>query len=383
MITAKDQSVPILMNHVTRNNLKVLGTGTVTVDITGYFRGGRGPAEYELTPPAVADDTVFASDSLFKAELDKETGMLTIKAGSATETLEAVAYTTGETVTFKATDADKISTANVELTVKANREPTYEAGAVIVTVGAQAATDGGRDGLDSMGKKTTIQPNPVCAMFATCVYTFALNTTPDPDTATFQANLEAAAGDGNPVTFVTDDDIKGLMFSIVSHDENVQASASDNTITITGVKTTFDDDEADDHAEAAVTVKATDANGLSVERDLMVRVDTPPEIKSQFNSSYELPQGTDAVPVINDPRGHFKDAETPAITALTIKVATSDAQKVGLPTTYTDGVIPSGTETLSLIPRNQGSATITVTAEDARGQTAVQTFTVTVKAAGS
>jgi hypothetical protein len=376
--TGKDTTVPILWNHLTRNTLKVLGTGKAEVDIMEYFRGGKEPLAYELTPDENAlAGTVFATASVFTAELDKDTGVLTISARSATATLAETSYTTGEKVTLKATDADKAFVA-AELTIKANREPgipTDNDAIIELTVGTQNATDTMRDGLDDEGEMTTIQPNPVCATFGSCVFTIKLNDTDDNGNATFTPNVEGIApADNDRQVVVTDDDTTGMTFSVVSHDEQVQVSASGVTITVVGLKTTYDADTSAD-VPASVTIKATDANGLFTERDLAITVNTPPEVKSSFESSYSFPRDTDAAVVVVGVAGHFKDAENDT---LEIRVKTSDDQKVAIPDTYTDGVIPNGTADLSLTPVNIGSATITITAVDARGQMVEQSFTVAV-----
>ena len=179
-------AAPILLSHVTRNNQKVIGVQKEDVDITSYFRGGKDPVTYELVPPNADpthsdnEDTVFDNESVFKAEVNKDTGALTISARSATAAIVAASYTTGERVIFRAVDGDKIKSDSVDLMVKANREPTIvdanEPDAVIeLTVGMQNATDATRDGLDDKGKKLDTQPNPVCATFGSCVYSIKLN----------------------------------------------------------------------------------------------------------------------------------------------------------------------------------------------------------------
>jgi hypothetical protein len=376
--TGKDTTVPILWNHLTRNTLKVLGTGKAEVDIMEYFRGGKEPLAYELTPDENAlAGTVFATASVFTAELDKDTGVLTISARSATATLAETSYTTGEKVTLKATDADKAFVA-AELTIKANREPgipTDNDAIIELTVGTQNATDTMRDGLDDEGEMTTIQPNPVCATFGSCVFTIKLNDTDDNGNATFTPNVEGIApADNDRQVVVTDDDTTGMTFSVVSHDEQVQVSASGATITIVGLKTTYDADTSA-HVPASVTIEATDANGLSTERDLAVTVNTPPEVKSAFESSYSFPRAATETDVVFGVAGHFKDAE---MDTLEIRVKSSDAERVAFPSNYTGGVV-SGAN-LQVIPRNIGSATITVTAVDARGQMMEQSFTVRVTA---
>jgi hypothetical protein len=381
--------MPILVNHVTRNNVKVLGSDKVTVDITPHFRGGKEPIAYTLVDPGTDQQTgtVFLSTSVFAAELDKDTGMLTITARSAVATaVDPASYTTGETVTFKATDADDVSPAmNVTLTVKANKEPEFAADEVfMVGVGAQNATDPMRDGLDSKGKKTAIQPNPVCTTFGSCVYSIKLNDSGSGGNATYTPNLEGVAADDNRQVFIIDDDTAGMTLSVVAHDDHVQASASGAKVTITGLKTTWTatggGPTTPGHARAAVTIMAMDANGLSTERDIMVAVDTPPEIKSVFESTYTLTRNaandSAAKLVISNVRGSFKDAED---SALQIKVATSDDQRVGITAANVDEGFYTPDD-LNLIPLNVGSATITVTAVDDRGQMAEQKFTVTVKA---
>jgi hypothetical protein len=380
--TGKDTTVPILWNHLTRNTLKVLGTGKAEVDIMEYFRGGKEPLAYELTPDENAlAGTVFATASVFTAELDKDTGVLTISARSATATLAETSYTTGEKVTLKATDADKAFVA-AELTIKANREPgipTDNDAIIELTVGTQNATDTMRDGLDDEGEMTTIQPNPVCATFGSCVFTIKLNDTDDNGNATFTPNVEGIApADNDRQVVVTDDDTTGMTFSVESNDEQVQVSASGATITIVGLKTTYDADASPPaHVPASVTIRAKDENGLWVDRDLAVTVNTPPEVKSAFEAAYSFPRATAAATVIVGVSDHFKDAEGDT---LVIRVKSSDAEKVAFPDSYDDGMIPGGTTDLQVIPRNIGSATITVTAVDARGQMMEQSFTVRVTA---
>ena len=356
-----------------------------TVDITGYFRGGKEPVTYKLVPYNADpthqenEDSVFDNESFFTAEIDEATGVLTIAARSATAPVTpADLYTTGEKLRVKAIDADKIESEVEELFVKANRAPVVPGEdnppVVTLTVGSQDATDSMRDGLDAMGKKTTIQPNPLCVTFRSCVFTIAMDDTATPSTAMFTSNLEGAAASGQAVTIVTDDDVAGMMFSVVSNDEQVQVSASGATITIIGLKSTVKDGA---NVPATVTIKATDTDGLYVERDLSVTVDTPPEIESRFESSYSFTRSETAALVISNVRSHFKDAED---TTLEIRVKTSDARKVALPDDYTDGVMPASDENLELVVDNIGTSTITVTAVDDRGQMVEQTFTVTGKA---
>ena len=378
---------PILLSHVTRNNQKVIGAQKEDVDITSYFRGGKDPVTYELVPPNADpahednNDTVFDNESVFKAEVNKDTGALTISARSATAAIDAGSYTTGETVTFRAVDGDKIKSDSVNLMVKANREPTIVAAnqddAVIeLTVGMQNATDATRDGLDDKGKKLDTQPNPVCATFGSCVYSIKLNGATDTpsNAAIFLENPEG--GDNTDAQVVaSDDDTAGMTLSVVSHDEEVQVSADGTTLTVVGLKSTFSDDSDNTNDFASVTIKVIDADGLFVERDLAVIVDTPPEVKSTFESSYSFPRGNSAVNVVVGLAAHFKDVDD---ATLTYVVKSSDDAKVAFPTSYTDGGVDGAD--LQVIPRNIGSSTITVTATDGRGQTAEQSFTVRVTA---
>ena len=166
-----------------------------------------------------------------------------------------------------------------------------------------------------------------------------------------------------------------MTLSVVSHDEEVQVSADGTTLTVVGLKSTFSDDSDNTNDFASVTIKVIDADGLFVERDLAVIVDTPPEVKSTFESSYSFPRGSSAVNVVVGLAAHFKDVDD---ATLTYVVKSSDDAKVAFPTSYTDGEVEGAD--LQVIPRNIGSSTITVTATDGRGQTAEQSFTVRVTA---
>ena len=132
------------------------------------------------------------------------------------------------------------------------------------------------------------------------------------------------------------------------------------------------------HTPVPVRIKATDANGLWVERDILVMVDEPPTLSKTFTlqSAYTvtLPKA-DALVTGLDRFFDDKEDDPDDDAALTFKVASSNRAVAELPTT--DGIITVAD--LTLTGYAQGTSTITLTATDSRGQSVSTSFTVTVK----
>jgi hypothetical protein len=371
----------ILLN---RGELLTLGSATAVVDVTGYFRGGKQPVTYSIVVPtetdALAASVHAETGAIFKAVVDPATGQLTITAKTPRVVIAPVAkYEMGETVTIKATDADKIAAETVMLTIKANRAPT--AATVItdenaLTVGTQNAKDALRDGRhNTTAAVLATQPNPVCATFASCVFTIKLQDG-TASSATLTRYTEAATADDitglTATNVIMDDDTAGMTFSIVDYDATkVLASASGNKIMIGGVKSTWVGAPTNDHEPTTVTIMATDANDLTVEHEIPVTVDSAPTLSTKFlfESRYELTAGP-MRQIIVDVGEHFVDPDN-GTTALVYSV-TSSNHAVALPPATT-------TEALTM-RLGQGTATVTITATDQRGQTAKAEFVVNVKA---
>ena len=177
-----------------------------------------------------------------------------------------------------------------------------------------------------------------------------------------------------------------MTFSVVEYESAfVSASASDAKITISGIKSTWVADNTPDapnnvtpgHSSTPVRIKATDANGLWVERDILVQVDEPPTLSKTFTlqSAFvvTLPRA-DALVTGLDRFFDDKEDDPDDQAALTFKVASSNRAVAEIP----DNGIITGAD-LTLTGYSQGTSTITLTATDSRGQSVSTSFTVTVK----
>ena len=388
----------ILLNLRSASDLTI-GAATATVDVTGYFRGGKEPIAYTIVTPAVGvtppADSIHNPAAIFKATLDEDTGILTVAAKNPRAAVASAKLDTAETVMIKATDVDKIGADAVTLMIKANQAPIIPQGATafLVTVGIQNAKDAKRDGLNNTtgaALPAAQQPNPVCATLASCVFTIALNDAVDPGAAQYIEVLEGdgttAATPGTTVVVITDNDVKGTTFSVEEYESAfVSASASGAKITISGLKSTWVADNNPDpntttpgHQTTPVRIKVTDDNGLWVEREIMVQVDEPPTLSKtfRFNTAYEV-LTTQSTAFITGLDKYFDDKEDDPDTnaMLEFTVASSNRAVADIPT---DGELPAD---LALMGYGPGSTTITLTATDTRGQTVSTSFTLTVKQA--
>ena len=368
--------------------LDMLGSATAVVDVTGYFRGGKPPVTYAVVPttgqPSDRADTVDADDAIFKVVLDKDTGQLTVTAKTPRVVIDPAAkYMTGEKVTIKATDADKIAAAGtVMLTIKANRAPmaaSVIADAEALVVGTQNAKDALRDGRhNTTAAVLATQPNPVCATFASCVFTIKLQDGAAESNATLTRYDEAddataiAAMTATPV--IIDDDTAGMTFSIVEYDaKKVLASASGNKIMIGGVKSTWGMvNGSPGHVTTAVVIMATDSKGLPEEHEIPVAVDGAPTLSKThtFLNRYTFDPGQNDSVFGRNVGDYFDDMESDA--ALTYTITSSNHAVADPPD---DPLTQDGMLMMLLA---QGTATVTITATDPLGQTVKAEFVFNV-----
>ena len=328
---------PILLN--VRSTGQTISTSTVaTVDTTVYFSGGQEPILYGIVDATVMDGT---TGPFFTATIDPDSGVLTVKAKSGQTAAQSAQYGAGEMVTVKATDANKVTPVvgdnPVTLTIRANKAPTVDTNlAFAVTVGTQAAADAMRDGLDADGKALTGTdiPNPICAMFASCVFT--ITTTNAADTAVANASFDSEGEadvslTGDVAMVFSDDDVRGSTLSVVEYDAKyVTASATGATFTIGGVKSTFiadtnNDGTVDEHTPTPVRLRAMDANGLWVEFDVDVSVDGAPTLATthSLNAAYSIKTDQGTGSVVPNVSRFFTDVET-GVAMLTWKVTSSN-----------------------------------------------------------
>ena len=373
----------VLLNVRSTTDQTISTSTSATVDTTVYFSGGLEPITYEIVPSTDTDAADGTSGGFFTATIDKDSGVLTVKAKSAQTAAEIAQYGEGEMVTVKATDANKVTPANtVMLTIRANKAPTSASDLDFsVTVGTQAVADATRDGLDADGKAlaAAAKPNPICAMFASCVFTIDTGTG---DTAVANATftpLDVEGGSaGGAVTVFSDDDVKGSTLSVVEYDAKyVTASAMGATFTLAGVKSTFtndtdDDNEPDEHEATPVRLRATDANGLSVEFAVDVSVDSAPTLSKthQFNAAYSIETNHGTTAVIPGVARFFTDVETET---LTYKITSSNRAVAEVGDTPING--QGG---LVLESYAEGTTTITIAATDGRGQSVSDSFVLNV-----
>jgi hypothetical protein len=333
------------------------GNGTIgdappDADPSMYFSGGVPPIEYSVTrdmtdaetpalPPMVSDTfTLEVSDSdmlVFGIKKDVEAPSMGLNNEDPND------YTMGSQFTLKATDANGVAATKM-VHIMANRAPDrpdtlpeFE-----LTVGTQDAEDAER----KAGDGTLVSPK--CATFNVCTIT-PVTGDRDNDLAQFQ-----------------DESADKLTFSVVSV-SNGKASAmgTDDGIEVMGIE----------GGTAMVTVRAMDAGGLYVDTGLTVTIDGAPEVETPLPSSYEIEQNTQAVTIVDDLNGFFKDAEADADDNDNDNIsyeAESDTEA------FVTASIESDNDLSVTGVNHGGSATVTVTATDSLGQTVTQTTKVKV-----
>lgn len=311
--------------------------------MTTHFRGGYEPITYSTS----MEDQ---STSVFTGEIDKDTGMLTIKLRVATTTSPANQYelsttaTEANAITVTATDSEG-NTADRIVHVLTNKAPVADTPGTAwgVNVGTEVRAE---------------------KMVVACLATPA-----DVDDANtvHQCTVEGA-GSG----IFTDDNTNDFVLTVMSTSSKATVSADGKTLTITGLESTWDatlDTAA--HVPAEVMIRATDKGGLYAERTLQITVDGAPTVKSQIaNRTYE----DDGVAKVAARNIHlfFSDVETTlAATDVTTPAESSDAN---VATAAVNG------SNLEVTPLNPGTTMITVKIDESDGyeQAVSQTFMVTV-----
>ena len=334
----------------------------------GYFHGGVGPYEFEITGATDSDGTTpinltdTTADDL-TAEIDDETNLLKIKLvyTEGTTTFETADYVTGYTVALRAVDANN-ELAESSITIKPNRAP------VLVTGVAQADGD-----LSS--------PNDVYV-----IGTMAGEIDIDAGTDDNQPRVDGAASCSMfnmcELTLFSDDGDGALDVSVTSVTNGKYSwSVEDGKLTLTGLVSTWDEDAdpaADDPIE--VDVKAVDEDGLSLEVTFMLSVNALPTLSAaaaDVDTSVEFTLGATAGLSLITQAGAvalFEDPEGDDV------VATFESAN--------DSIITVDTSSGVVVPVSRGRTTITVTGttgvqstpdDDGLGQSAKIEYSVTVK----
>ena len=317
----------------------VIGPLPDPIDMSMHFRGGYEPVTY-------AAKMVDASESTFTGDIDPDTGILTIKLRDEddTETMNQYEIGTNPTqaneITVTAKDAES-NEAMMLVHVLANKAPVApQPGEVWATsVGTEMRAD----------KKVVVCQDEANAAIAAT------------DTA-HQCTVEAGASE-----FTDDGD---FVLSVVETSSMVSVSADGKKLTITGLASTWDadaDPAADDPAE--VMIRATDKNGLYVDRALEITVDAAPTVKRQIQNR-TIKDNAGATIVARNFVNFFDDDQSDLV-ATDISYEESDANTA---TATTNGA------NLEITPLNPGTTMITVTIEEPDGfeQKVSQTFMVTV-----
>jgi hypothetical protein len=318
----------------------VIGPLPDPIDMSMHFRGGYEPVTY-------AAKMVDASESTFTGDIDPDTGILTIKLRDEDDTDTMDQYMLSTT----ATEANAI-------TVTAKDDEGNEAMKMVHVLTNKAPVVAGQPndvwstsvGTEMRADKEVVvcQDEANAAIAAT-------------DTA-HQCTVEAGGSE-----FTDDGD---FVLSVVETSSMVSVNADGKKLTITGLASTWDadaDPAADDPAE--VMIRATDKNGLYVDRALEITVDAAPTVKRQIQNRTLKDEGM-AVDVARSIATFFADAETD-LGATDIGHESSDE---------TTATVSLESGNLQVTPLNPGTTMITVTATETSGyeQSVSQTFMVTV-----
>ena len=353
-LTERDtgKALVILINDGTSaTNTAVIGTLPGPIDMSAQFRGGYAPIKYSHSMnPATNNTSTFEVD-----KLDPDTGMLTIKLRTASTTSTDNLYTisnpdaaNANVITITATDAEG-NEATKKVHILTNKKPTTP------NIGTAWATNVGTEMRDK---------KEVVACLATLAEVNAANTI-------HQCTLTVALNSGDD--FQDDGEI---VLSVVSSSSKARVTVDKMKLTITGLASTWDKDQGGSgaHVPAKVTIRATDKGGLYSERTLSITVDSAPTVKKRIQPATIKIGATGTAQILaRDVHTFFNDVETTlAASDLVTEVKSSD-MNVATASITNDG--------LSVVPKNPGTTTLTVTIDETDGyqQKVSQTVTVTVE----
>ena len=345
---------------------------TVTVDVSSNFQDPDGD---RLTFTAASSDPGVAGAQASDANIDV-TG---VNPGTAT-------------ITVTARDTGGL-TASLQLGVTVNGPPvlTDSIPDHIVAEGASATVnlddhftdpdddvasyeaESSDDAVASVSVEgSTATITGVSAGSATVTFTvrdeFGQEGTQDVDVTVEEANQAPQATDSIPAQMLmpdgeatldlsghfTDPDDDALTYEGATSDAGVATVSVDGTnATITGVAA----------GTATITFTASDPDGLSADQEAMVTVNTPPMPEGTIDEITVTLDGTTTLVV----SGYFSDADDDA---LSYEATSSDDD---IATTS------AADSTLTINGHAAGTATITITATDPRGASAMQEATVAVK----
>jgi hypothetical protein len=332
------------------DNADSVGDTPADWDVSEYFTGGAGELTYKDGGEVNADLTE-DGDSYYEVTVSpagiaslsvrdiSETGA-GIQPGDPDDT-EAALFVR---FVVTATDENGIE-ASKTVVVQRNIAPAVVTGTQIEVTGGVGTQDAANPSEDEA--ETMVRPN--------------LNQ--------FVVELNVAVTSGGDVHF-TDADPDSVMITAESSDSSVASVAVDGQKVIVTGHTATDADAATDTPEmVTITLKATDAGDMtSEEKTFDVMVIAGPKAKSSIGSqTYDV--GDEPTDLVNNIGGFFD----PTVPDAMISAKSSDDTKVEI----ADPVVANSH--LRGTAKNTGEVTITVTATDAIGQFATQTFQATVK----
>ena len=378
-----------------------------TIDLSKYFRGGKGSLMYKITEKP-------HDESHFKVELEEGSDTVTVSLRNADAdnpmpvvendyalpelAPDANSFADNIVTTYftvEAKDEDEFTDVTT-LAVLANRKPVVananwllrSAAAITNTieqrVGTQNAADASRDGGDDDERDATAQDLFSCETFNVCVLA--------PTVGAWDAAAELNTDFGDDLY----DAKRELTYSVVEGRAavtEVNVSGGDS-ITITGLKSTWvadvdPDGGADDdpgHDPVSVRIRATDVGGLFVTRDLMITVDGEPTVKEGLPTSktVEVDDDGDAATddgvrvIVGGVRDFFEQPETDALTITAKSSSAPIASIEGTAVVGGDGYVTVDGD-LEVKAINTGSVTVTLKATDALGQSVSRMIAVTIE----
>jgi hypothetical protein len=334
------------------DNADSVGDTPADWDVSEYFTGGAGELTYKDGGEVNADLTE-DGDSYYEVTVSpagiaslsvrdiSETGA-GIQPGDPDDT-EAALFVR---FVVTATDENGIE-ASKTVVVQRNIAPAVVTGTQIEVTGGVGTQDAANP--SEMETVTMVRPN--------------LNE--------FVVEVDIVASDATDAdaAHFTDADPDSVMITAESSDSSVASVAVDgHKVIVTGHKGTDTDATTETPGPVTITVKATDARSMTSEgKTFTVAVVAAPKAKSSIGAqTYNV--GTETSLVNNI--GEFFD---PTVDDNLITAKSSDDTKLEIASTAVSGSNLQGT------PKNPGEVTITVTATDAIGQFATQTFQATVK----
>lgn len=225
-----DALVVLINDGENAQQAAVIGSLPDPIDMTTHFRGGYEPITYSTSMET-------GSTSTFTGEIDKDTGVLTIKLRDATDTDPAGQYelnttaTEANAITVTATD-DEGNTATKMVNVLTNKAPVGDTPGTAwgVNVGTEVRAD-----------------KEVVACLAT------------PAAADDANTIHRCTVEGAGSGIFTDDNTNDFVLSVMSTSSKATVTADGKTLTITGLESTWDTDlDPDAHTPAEVTIRATE-----------------------------------------------------------------------------------------------------------------------------